>query len=398
MTQAEWMASRIDRWLIDHLDEFDPFAWHDSGSAVARRKSFSELALYADTALAAGKPADQRIMDHLERRAGDERMMQLLRRDPRDLTLFGPFLQLMERRGKLDGSFRRHLSALISSDALFAVERPPFRMLEVAQLAHVFGVECHRELARSAVRSGCLRYPPNLFASVEMDAYAVTHAVFYLTDFGRGPIVDEPVDWEGVRTVLRSALLLWAGRGNLDVALECAVALRLARDPPSGLEQWVLDKAAAQIAEEGVITSPHGEPGRWAAPLSQKTRHWLAHYHPTMIAGYLARVAPPEGALSEEQGLRIAALSAAFAELSRYHLGKSASMLTRIAGRMGNGPFDEEIALARAFIERQRRDDGGFGYFVDEQVLMENCGEGGSPAWDAYKRTASEACSALLDG
>lgn len=165
-------------------------------------------------------------------------------------------------------------------------ERVPELEHLVQDAIRVDSVRFESEVLR--YRSGLLTDPHvySIFARIridhaprfsEADAYAVTRAILFATEFGRRPLVLSPVRREAIIRVLNELTLRFARDGFIDLLGELLLCLRML-----GAASAAYDFGASTFlsaANENGSTSAH-VPERTA----QHTDEFARRYHPTLVA------------------------------------------------------------------------------------------------------------------
>ena len=187
-------ARLLFSWVDDHLAQFTP--WQSEGETTpSSLQRFAELAIAYDvvtTAPVRWPSPEDRWRPFITQQVSRPEFAELAR-SHLDLAsaLLLPYL-VLRRRGEVNTYHEETLSAAQAASFPHALEVVPYRALDYAYFALRSGLATPDDVSVSdllsatyAARASC--------ASVVSDesAYALTHAVFYASDFGQTRI-DEP--------------------------------------------------------------------------------------------------------------------------------------------------------------------------------------------------------------
>lgn len=261
---AEALAGSCVGWLTRNLEWFDPRRWEQH---LPRRRfpasPLLELAVllrclargpFAELATPlteAGMDLAERVSRRPEFRAG------LLGADatfPYHAYLVCVLADSGRDTGSLLGAVRSVVDANIGD--VVSADRPTLTRMELRYALDLGNVAC------TLPTLGEL-YPGSIVATRDTplflgddEAYAVTHVLLYLSDFGSRPITLDAAERERVRELVLVMLACYLARGNLDLAGElllCAEALGAhGRD----LVEHGWQSLAAARRPDGAVPSP----------------------------------------------------------------------------------------------------------------------------------------------
>lgn len=202
------------------------------------------------------------------------------------------FVGVLEASGRDAGPARDAVETAVALDCgdVSAADRPPLTRLELAYAADLGGLAPASttwsdiaELYRASIPA--TRDTP-LFVRDD-EAYALTHVLFYLSDFGaRAVHVPTPEESERLRDRVLVLLGSCLARGDLDLAGElllCAETLHAAGEP---LVAHGWRRLALAQHEDGAVPSPLHDPGTAAALEGEKRAAYRfgTCFHTTMVA------------------------------------------------------------------------------------------------------------------
>jgi hypothetical protein len=173
-------TSRISEYGDFWADEIDPFV--SLGDKIVVEGSL--LALIASRVESPiVKEHARKLADQLSPLARSHRNKSLLLRFPHTASSLGMAHVALSAAGKVDREFDALLAAAFASGHVEASERPSFRDMELRWLLSIYQGRdpAYRDFLGSSILT--TKAHPIYMSSPE--AYAVTHAVMYVTDFGQ---------------------------------------------------------------------------------------------------------------------------------------------------------------------------------------------------------------------
>lgn len=297
---------------VRSADRGDPLWDVDLGEVTGHDKLLLEASLFAFIVGRGGRheAATSELLAAIRSRYDSAHVLSVVRRQPVQVATLGGTLIMLWQRGLATAEEVDGLRTALGSRYVDSTERVPFRLLDRRWILHVVGhgpLVDHAALASSA---GCRDMHP-VYMSRE-DAYAITHTVMYVTDFGAA----EPP--QHLATSLRDTLddcLIWClVDDDYDLVAELLLArIYLCRSlGPVGEVAW---RDCTLIWDElGFLPSPTLHADAFLALATEGERTQYAHhhmYHTMLVAGLLcdamARLAgspPPEAVAHEQQPSR----------------------------------------------------------------------------------------------
>lgn len=372
------LVTQINKWITQHLAEFNPFEYRDSAEAEARRKAFSELSIYLY--VCGGKHSSLKAADSYVLATTTElRYLDLIRRDSVRLPLYAQPILYTLRFGNSNTALQRFISTEVDINRLLGMERSPYRTLELWHLFQSLEIDIFPIKFDEIESLSCLRYPPSPTLSSDMSVYALTHAIFYATDFGSGR---QNFKYAGAYAHFASLLdvltLRFIGERNFDVALELAICSILVGQWNNETLIFLSDEVSRQIEDNGVVESPKAENQQFSEVFSESSRHWHQNYHTMFIAGLFFQHYPTTGLpsrLSDSSKNQVnrkckLLLCEALSSLGRQDLYRATSILSRLADFKFEETFKHAFTAAIEHVESQRTSENSFGYFVDEEIIL----------------------------
>jgi hypothetical protein len=372
MTKAFPLLSPAQDWLSQHQAQFNPLDWTEKKAAYTRRKAFAELAIYA---YVLGEDADAAMIGFLCDIANDPDYHALLLRNPRHLLLYSAPIALAIAHDRASPQTLACLDAALARPQVWAVERSPHRLMDLWQFLTV-ARRCPDWLDPAAVlATSALSHVPTPFDCTLSEAYALTHDVLFLKNFGvADPAFDTapnlPMDAE--TTALTIARFM--AEGNSDVVLELVMCLGLTGQLHKADLALVMGWIESRNAGRPYVSGPDFDPDE-ALSLSGLDTEWVANYHTTLVACSLMVLADRHGWTHASKAPRL--LGDDLAEL--LHWGEAISALNRyeipkalalVDSADTNGPM-AQLCLAHVSRHLDAISDpatGLIGYWSDEMA------------------------------
>lgn len=233
-------------------------------------------------------PAD-RLAAVLAPRLRSQRNLQLVMRHPAMAASLGLGHAILHSIGMPDDGFQQVFARAIDSAQAAAVERLPYRWMEFSWMRALGGdgpvAEHQHQIPGSTV--GAHSHP--LFLSGD-DAYAITHALMFLGDFGCRRITELP-KWPLTQTL--EDIAAWqVADGNLDILSEALLGLAILDARPSPYIRHIFQVVLATWDELGFLPCPSFRGADFAARSGiQRKAYAFEHtYHTTFVAGMFCAV------------------------------------------------------------------------------------------------------------
>jgi len=213
----------------------------------------------------------------------------LLIMHPHTALPFGIAHVALEKLGLPDPDFSATLRSALSSEHVNAIERLPYRRLEVAWLRALWdGLPLDYDLH---MPGSIVNERPHPLHMSTADIYALTHTLFYITDFGRSGL---PNDLDVVRLgQCIDACLVWQlFEENVDTVGELLISALVLPTPTSPAATICWDAINCLWAEIGFLPGPSMDTQIFSE-LSSTERDAYAFqnsYHTMYVAGILNSV------------------------------------------------------------------------------------------------------------
>jgi hypothetical protein len=295
-------------WVDEHLDFFTADVGAVSKQQALRQKALVELALLCILADRnehwRNDPRIARFLDHIYH-AWDSALG--LACTVRVYSAFVPNLLLaatLWRTKRLDdrilNDLRRHV---VSSNVLFG-ERTPHRVLEVKHTLELCGFQDPLPPYESITPTTILGRPFNIIYVTDDQAYSVTHAIYYLTDFGGRPLVGLTASsLKSLQVRVAYLLGMYIHRRNWDLVGELLIACLCLPFPLTRVHEVAVAALLGAQWADGMVPGPFYKPRATGDVASSKSSEDLMAdcYHTTLVAA-LTGVLFPDAVFPESCG------------------------------------------------------------------------------------------------
>lgn len=285
-------AAHVERvavaWLARHSCYLDPDLADDDTRHVAREALLETAQLVELRVRLDPRPLDddyQHLLDLIAAVAARSSFRELIARDHRALRLHAGIYAALRGCGLEDGAFRHVLEGTIAGRRAGAFERAPHRQIELLHTLELVGLRLPGPSLADTLALTLLVADPNALELSATDVSAITHAVFYASDFGQ-----RPVPWPaGVRQsavveLLEECLVLARAHEDADLVGELLVCLTCLQAPATQVataaRRWLRGWQESDGRVEGAVgTVPQGllmADADWTS--------WVTAEHTTLVA------------------------------------------------------------------------------------------------------------------
>jgi hypothetical protein len=164
--------------------------------------------------------------------------------------------------------------------------RAPNARLELRYVLDLGGFRHRLPAVGELYRRTILDSPLDIIYLSDLEAYAITHIVFYLTDFGGRPASLTDEQMERAKETVEQLTALYLADGNWDLTAELLSCRRMLDLPPSDLTAFGWRCLAEAQASSGMIPGPHYGPGV-AESMPDAVRKGIyefrSSYHTTLV-------------------------------------------------------------------------------------------------------------------
>ncbi|MFF3065117.1 DUF6895 family protein [Oerskovia sp. NPDC057915] len=286
-------------WLADHREHLDPARANDD-TVMFARKALVEVAvlvgLRAHLDPAPLAPDYQHLLDVVADVAARPSYRELVRRDRRALLLYAGVYAALRLCGREDPAFRHVLEQTVTGRFATSFERVPYRHLDLLHTLDLAGIDCAAPGIEQVLPLTLVANDPNVWELSTGDVYAITHAVFYLSDFGRRDVAWPPsTDAATVVDLLHGCLALARARADADLVGELLMCLTCLRAPLTPFESDARAWLRSWQEPDGRLEGPPGVVPQRLRDADPDWGSWATAYHTTIVGVFdalLLRVTP----------------------------------------------------------------------------------------------------------
>ncbi|MEU4768225.1 hypothetical protein AB0H12_33745 [Actinosynnema sp. NPDC023794] len=283
-------------WLAAASRYFDPDTAPESGVMFARKALVEAALLVGLRARQDGvelDPGTRVLRDKVAEIAARASYRELVARDDRALLLYACTCAALRLCGQDDPDFDHAIDRAVNSRYATAFERIPYRQLDLLHTLELLEVDHSLPSVAATLPFTLLCADPSVVRLSDSDTYAITHTIFYATDFGtRTPDWPESFSLSRAVEILESLLVLCRRRGNADLVGEllCCLSCLGIHDSPESGPAW--EFLARSQEPSGRVDGPDGIVHPVLGADDTAYRAWATGYHTTLIvalAGMLHR-------------------------------------------------------------------------------------------------------------
>lgn len=283
----------------DEITRLEAYAkyWNDEGERLLRLqdKVAAEAILLAY--LASRVPLDdsrlqdavQVLCDHAEAHIVTSRNAAVLRRFPQTAATLGVGFVLLSQLGRSQPSIERLLRRAVTRGFATLSERSTFRLMDTRWTYGLLDVGLVRPVEELLPLS-TLGASPHPIYTMNEDNYALTHAIYYLTDFGRRP----PLALPQASDQFLDPFLAWnAIRADLDLLGEFLIAALALRQPRSPAFRFAWHLFFKAWDDNRGLVGPEFSSVRFAELCGEEASAYAfsENYHTAFVGGILCAVA-----------------------------------------------------------------------------------------------------------
>lgn len=290
--QRRAVESRAVAWLAARRDLIDP------AHAAPDRVLFARKALL-ETAFLVGlrarlDPAPLEddyaaLLDTIEDIAARPSYRELIARDEAALLLYAGTYAALRLCGREDPEFRTVIQQAAAGGYAAVFERIPYRQLDLLHTLELCGIPHTLPSMADVLPFTLLHNSPNALKLADRDIYALTHTIFYATDFGlRRPHGPRSFDPGAAVELLEALLVLTRSQGNADLVGEllCCLLCLGVRDSEEAGRAWEFLLSVQEA--DGRVNGPEGVVHPGLTDGDDAYRHWATAYHTTIVAALAA--------------------------------------------------------------------------------------------------------------
>ncbi len=295
-SQRRAVEDRAVAWLAARRGLLDPRSTQPDRVLFTRKALIETAFLMGLRARLDHTPLDgdyAAIFEQVEDIAAQPSYREMIARDEQALLLYAGTYAALRLCGREDPELRRIIQQAVDGGYAAAFERVPYRQLDLLHTLYLCGIEHDLPPMDEVLPFTLLCRRPNVLKLADRDIYAITHTLFYATDFGqREPVWPRGYSPGRAVELLEALLVLAEARANADLVGELLCCLYCLGTTASEAADraWAFLESVQE--DNGRVNGPEGilHPGLNSG--DEEFRHWAEGYHTTIVtalAGLLAR-------------------------------------------------------------------------------------------------------------
>ncbi|OVE83530.1 hypothetical protein B2G88_13900 [Natronolimnobius baerhuensis] len=420
------MADASVDWHTNYIEEYNPLVWKDKRKRQIRRKAFSELSLFLQvTSQITDQEANHdKLVDSITETVNDRRYFELLSRYPTDIVQYGYPFAIPATRGRLRTEATMVLERTVTQKPIHSPERYPFVQLHYYHILEQLGFQTEHLDPATILSVSNIRKEPGFIQCNRRDVYAITHNIFYYTNFGiPGEGFPDTIVPTDLSTCLSGLLLRFLAIDDTDAVAELLLAGIIQRQLDPEFVKFVLSWLQTR-SENGIVPGSGVRDaiasstqriqnsdididslGEW----DENSEHWFHDYHTVIASGLCFAVLEQEwdrlrneaptrdfGYWLSDSATQLLTLGNLVAVLSEYKLTEAAPLLESLTGSRVARAYSDVFNACVKFLQNQRTPDDHIGYFTDEQYVYCN-GVGTTDTFDReFRNQCTNRCEAAL--
>ncbi|WP_051837424.1 DUF6895 family protein [Streptomyces sp. NRRL F-2580] len=302
MSAASRVLAGALGWLETNLEWFAPERWEEHlprrpfpPSTLLELLGLVRLLSRSGVHAEANAAFTRRAVELAARTAAAPSFGEGLRRGDELFPYHLNLVSLLDLLGRPQPTSRTRCQALLDADAGGHTQphKPVLNRLELRYFLDRGGFAAPSRLpdAESLYAQSIAALSPDVHQLTSSETYALTHSVFYATDFGQRPCPDTPGS-EALREAVRVLLGVHLARRNLDLLSELLLCARALGGPTLTFERQGWEAVEAAQRSDGAVPSPVHRPEVLEGLTGDKAAAYLfgTCYHTTLAAALAATV------------------------------------------------------------------------------------------------------------
>jgi len=371
--------NKIDLWLDDNKEFFNPYIVSDHETSVLHKKSFCEYALYLYVCNQHSiKDNSLQVKQDFFNNLYNDKFLKQAERNTDLFMAFGLPIAVANNLNKSTTALNTFFMENLNSTHSKSMELLPFRMMDYVFAAQIYDVDEHIFPVETLYKMSNYCRLPDPVQTDESQAYALTHNIFYLTGLTKeNDFLNVNLDFShGVDKTLDALLLKYIAKKDLDISLELIASLALT----GHCKKWHLDLLLQEIdkamIDGTIIPGPVGRIGPDVADkFGDKFYVWVQHYHTMIVAAMTLRILYDQldDIVQEDQKIDHSILYSCGQALrltEEYNLPILLALMSSIEKNISavkEADLFHIIESINNFLNTQRRADNQLGYFIDEK-------------------------------
>ncbi|MGP3998733.1 DUF6895 family protein [Streptomyces sp. 8N706] len=286
------VETRAVAWLAARRTLIDPAGAGPDGVMFARKALIETAFLVGLRARLDPHPLDgdyTALLDQVQNITDRPSYRELIARDEAALLLYAGTYAALRLCGRDDPAFRRIIEQAAAGGYATVFERIPYRQLDLLHTLELCRIEHTLPAVDDVLPFTLLCNEPNVIKLADRDLYAITHTIFYATDFGlREPRWPDGFDPGEAVELLEALLVLSRGRKNADLVAELLCCLLCLGVRESGEADRAWDFLVSVQEADGRVDGPPGIVHPKLSDGDEEYQRWATGYHTTIVTALAA--------------------------------------------------------------------------------------------------------------
>ncbi|WP_405891258.1 DUF6895 family protein [Streptomyces sp. NBC_00133] len=294
MQPGQWSAARravetrAVAWLAARRALTDPSSAHSDRVMFTRKALLETAFLVGLRARLDPDPLDgdyALLMRQVQDITSRPSYRELIARDEAALLLYAGTYAALKLCGHDDPQFRHIIQQASAGGYATVFERIPYRQLDLLHTLEMCQIGNSLPTVDQVLPLTLLCNRPNVTKLADRDIYAITHTVFYATDFGlREPRWPVGTGLGEIVELLEALLVLTRARKDADLVGEvlCCLLCLGVKEADSVGQAW--DFLASVQEKDGRVNGPPGIVHTQITEGDSDYQSWATGYHTTIVA------------------------------------------------------------------------------------------------------------------
>jgi hypothetical protein len=225
--QLHLFCKKAFHWIDQHRHLFNPLQHEqeNNSSSLFQTKALGELGLlcmlYHRSAVDSQEPEIEHFLRLIYEVWQHPEFQERITRRPEYFQLYAMVYVVLQQCHMINDSYKATIQQVIDQHYVTATETTPMRLLDRRHLLDCGKFDHSLPSYEELYKHTLLAHEPSIVYLTDTDVYAITHTIFYLTDFGHrvAPELDED-HLLTVRWIIETLLGLYLRRRHWDLVGE----------------------------------------------------------------------------------------------------------------------------------------------------------------------------------
>lgn len=298
--QLHRFYQRACDWINQHLERFNPRIYEDESNPISlyQTKAVGELGLlcmlYHRSRRGQIVPQVAHFLQFINTLWQYPEFKERIVRRPEYFQIYAMIYVVLQQCNVIDDTYRATIQRILDQGYVTATETTPMRLLDRRHLldcgSFIHGLPSYEELYQWTL----LKRTPPVFSLTDTDVYAITHTLFYITDFGRGtaPPMFAEEHLATVRWMVEILLGLYLRRQHWDLVGELLLSCYCLHWYPDIIFELAWEGLLAAQLSDGAVPGPRfSEEQCSELDDSQRSQYrFEQNYHTTIVSAIVGFV------------------------------------------------------------------------------------------------------------